>query len=116
MRRPWKLLNLGSKHIFLNIRMIAANTLNTCTLYSALFFGLGRATALYKSSYYYDDMYEKVKQMSRESGERRLKTNSITKQMMLKIDEGMWRNSTEAKKENCTVMKEDETQAREEKI
>src|SRR6218665_2435904 len=31
MRRPWKLLNLGSKHIFLNIHMIAANTLNTCT-------------------------------------------------------------------------------------
>src|SRR6218665_1446310 len=31
MRRPWRLLNLGSKHIFLNIRIIAANTLNTCT-------------------------------------------------------------------------------------
>src|SRR6218665_1580061 len=33
MRRPWKLLNLDSKPIFLNIRtcMIAANTLNTCT-------------------------------------------------------------------------------------
>src|SRR6218665_3129761 len=31
MRHPWRLLNLGSKHIFLNIRMIAANTLNKCT-------------------------------------------------------------------------------------
>jgi len=31
MCRPWKLLNLGSKHIFLNILMIASNTLNTCT-------------------------------------------------------------------------------------
>jgi len=32
MRHPWRLLNPGSKHIFLNIRMIAANTLNTCTV------------------------------------------------------------------------------------
>jgi len=31
MRHTWRLLNLSSKHIFLNIRMIAANTLNTCT-------------------------------------------------------------------------------------
>jgi len=30
MRHPWRLLNLCSKHIFLIIRMIAANTLNTC--------------------------------------------------------------------------------------
>ena len=31
MRHPWRHLNLGSKPIFLNISMIAANSLNTCT-------------------------------------------------------------------------------------
>src|SRR6218665_2873718 len=31
MLHPWRHLNLDSKHIFLNIRMIAAVTLNTCT-------------------------------------------------------------------------------------
>src|SRR6218665_3437357 len=32
MRHLWRHLNLGSKHIVLNIRMVAANTLNTCTV------------------------------------------------------------------------------------
>ena len=31
MRHPWRHLNLSSKPIFLNIRMIAANSLNTRT-------------------------------------------------------------------------------------
>ena len=53
---PWRHLNLGSKPIFLNIHMIAANSLNTCTApFPSASAKLQRFTNRLIKYYYYSD-------------------------------------------------------------